>query len=94
MAKGFFSRFTRSAPEEPPERAAEEPLPAPDSPAPPLAEIAREIARQGLPAAPRKAAISLRLDEDVLEWFRAQGPGYQTRINAVLRAYKEAAGQG
>ena len=94
MAKGFFSRFTRSAPEETPERAAEELLPATDSPAPPLAEIAREIARQGLPAAPRKAAISLRLDEDVLEWFRAQGPGYQTRINAVLRAYKEAAGQG
>lgn len=94
MAKGFFSRFTRAAPEEPPERAAEEPPLTPESPAPPLAEIAREIARQGLPAAPRKAAISLRLDEDVLEWFRAQGPGYQTRINALLRAYKEAAGQG
>jgi uncharacterized protein (DUF4415 family) len=26
----------------------------------------------------------------VLEWFKAAGPGYQTRINAVLRAYKEA----
>jgi uncharacterized protein (DUF4415 family) len=50
------------------------------------------IARQRLPAVPRKAAISLRLDADVLEWFRAQGPGYQTRINAVLRAYREAAG--
>jgi len=34
-----------------------------------------------------KEAISLRVDEDVLAWFRAQGPRYQTRMNAVLRAY-------
>ena len=34
-----------------------------------------------------KQALSLRLDTDVLEWFRSQGPGYQTRINAVLRAF-------
>jgi uncharacterized protein (DUF4415 family) len=33
----------------------------------------------------------LRIDADVLEWFKAQGTGYQTRINAVLRAYREAA---
>lgn len=37
-----------------------------------------------------KAAISIRLDRDVLDWFRAQGGGYQTRINAVLRAWMEA----
>lgn len=37
-----------------------------------------------------KAAISIRLDRDVLDWFRAQGTGYQTRINAVLRAWMEA----
>lgn len=36
---------------------------------------------------PKKRAVSIRLDEDVLDFFRAQGPGYQTRINAVLRAY-------
>jgi uncharacterized protein (DUF4415 family) len=30
------------------------------------------------------------VDADVLEWFKAQGAGYQTRINAVLRAFKEA----
>ena len=36
---------------------------------------------------PPKAAISIRLDQDVLEWFRSQGPGYQTRMNAVLRSY-------
>ncbi len=39
---------------------------------------------------PAKAAISLRLDTDVLAWFKAQGRGYQTRINAVLRSYMEA----
>jgi uncharacterized protein (DUF4415 family) len=39
-----------------------------------------------------KQAISLRLDEDVLEWFRATGPKYQTRINAVLRSYVERVG--
>jgi uncharacterized protein (DUF4415 family) len=94
MAKGFFSRFTRSGSDGPPEMPPENAPPAPESAALPLAQIAREIARQGLPAAPRKAAISLRLDEDVLEWFKAQGPGYQTRINALLRAYKEAAGRG
>src|SRR5688500_770353 len=34
-----------------------------------------------------KQAISLRVDEDVLEWFRNLGPRYQTRMNAVLRSY-------
>lgn len=34
-----------------------------------------------------KRAISLRVDHDVLEWFRALGPRYQTRMNAVLRTY-------
>ena len=34
-----------------------------------------------------KQAISLRVDEDVLEWFRSLGPRYQTRMNAVLRSY-------
>ncbi|HWO87769.1 MAG TPA: BrnA antitoxin family protein [Gemmatimonadales bacterium] len=34
-----------------------------------------------------KQAISLRVDRDVLEWFRGQGPRYQSRMNAVLRAY-------
>ena len=34
-----------------------------------------------------KQAISIRLDTDVIDWFRATGPKYQTRINAVLRSY-------
>jgi uncharacterized protein (DUF4415 family) len=37
-----------------------------------------------------KESVTLRVDKDVLDWFRDQGRGYQTRINAVLRAYKEA----
>ena len=36
-----------------------------------------------------KQGVFIRLDADVLDWFKAQGPGYQTRINAVLRAYVE-----
>lgn len=34
-----------------------------------------------------KRAISLRVDEDVLAWFKAAGPRYQSRMNAVLRSY-------
>jgi len=37
-----------------------------------------------------KQAISLRIDQDILAWFRDRGPGYQTRMNAVLRAFVDA----
>jgi len=37
-----------------------------------------------------KATVTIRLDRQVLDWFKAQGRGYQTRINALLRAYMEA----
>ena len=37
-----------------------------------------------------KKAISFRVDRDILDWFRKSGRGYQTRMNAVLRAYVEA----
>ncbi|HVW52812.1 MAG TPA: BrnA antitoxin family protein [Trinickia sp.] len=36
---------------------------------------------------PPKQAVTMRLDVDVLNWFKAQGQGYQTRINKLLRAY-------
>lgn len=39
---------------------------------------------------PRKKQLTLRLDTDVLDWLKSQGRGYQTRINAILRAYYEA----
>lgn len=37
----------------------------------------------------RKKLISLRVDPEVIEFFKAQGPGYQTRMNAVLTAYMQ-----
>ena len=37
-----------------------------------------------------KMPVSMRLDEDVVKWFRSRGRGYQTRMNAVLRAYVDA----
>ena len=37
-----------------------------------------------------KESIHLRIDPDILAWFRSQGPGHLTRINAVLRNYVEA----
>ena len=52
--------------------------------------IVRGIVRRGLKPVSGKASISLRVDADVLEWFRAKGPGYQTKMNAVLRAFKDA----
>ena len=52
--------------------------------------IVRGIVRKGLKPAPSKALVSLRVDQDVLEWFKTQGAGYQTRINAVLRAFRDA----
>lgn len=39
---------------------------------------------------PGKKQLTIRLDEDVLEWLKGQGKGYQSRINAILRAYYEA----
>jgi uncharacterized protein (DUF4415 family) len=39
---------------------------------------------------PPKKSLTLRLDADVLEWFRKKGEGYQTRINAILRTYMKA----
>ena len=39
---------------------------------------------------PRKQAISLRVDMDVLDWLRQQGPGYQTTINRILRERMQA----
>ena len=45
---------------------------------------ARVVVPQG------KTSVHLRLDNDVVEWFRARGKGHLTRMNAVLRAYVEA----
>lgn len=52
--------------------------------------FAQAIVRKDLKSAKGKAQLTLRLDVDLLDWFRAQGRGYQTRINALLRAYRDA----
>jgi uncharacterized protein (DUF4415 family) len=51
--------------------------------------IVRGLVRKGLKPLPSKASISLRVDQDVLDWFKTQGSGYQTRINSVLRAFRD-----
>jgi uncharacterized protein (DUF4415 family) len=56
--------------------------------APALEEAWFENAELVMPIA--KDRITMRLDQDVLSWFKKQGRGYQTRINAVLRTYMEA----
>jgi uncharacterized protein (DUF4415 family) len=38
---------------------------------------------------PRKQRISLRVDREVVDWFKSRGPGYQTRINRILRRVME-----
>ena len=38
---------------------------------------------------PKKKAISIRVDEDVLDYFKKEGSGYQRRINGVLRSYMQ-----
>jgi uncharacterized protein (DUF4415 family) len=52
--------------------------------------FARAVIRRGLKPIERKSQLTLRLDQDVLDWFKAQGRGYQTQINSLLRAYMEA----
>lgn len=52
--------------------------------------FARAIVRRGLKPVPRKTQLTLRVDSDVLDWFKKQGQGYQTKINALLRAYVDA----
>lgn len=44
-------------------------------------------------APPPKKSIHMNVDQDVLDWFKRQGRGYQTRMNAVLRSYYEAHGR-
>ena len=69
---------------------ADEDIDFSDIPEGPPEMFAKALVRKGLKPVQRKAQLTLRLDADVLEWFRAQGRGYQTRINSILRAYKEA----
>jgi uncharacterized protein (DUF4415 family) len=64
-------------------------LPVPDGSDPDDAMEHIEWATTELPTPKRKEHTNLRLDADVLAFFRRQGRGYQTKINAVLRSYVE-----
>jgi uncharacterized protein (DUF4415 family) len=55
-----------------------------------VAALRAKRGRPPLTAGERKEQIALRLDADVLAWYRAMGTGWQTRMNAVLRAFRDA----
>jgi uncharacterized protein (DUF4415 family) len=61
------------------------PKSAEDDEVPPLDETFWANAQMGSPL--KKRLLSLRLDNDVIDWFKEQGPSYQTRMNQVLRTY-------
>ena len=70
-------------------RAARQPVPDGSDPDDAIEPVDIDWATTELPMPRRKTHTSLRIDADVLDWFRAHGRGYQTRINAVLRSYYE-----
>jgi len=54
-------------------------------------QLARTLVRRGLSVDRRKNKVTfLRIDTEVLEWFKSQGSNYQTQINSLLRAHMEA----
>ncbi|UUC48534.1 MULTISPECIES: BrnA antitoxin family protein [Pseudomonas] len=55
-----------------------------------IPELGDDFFRRAQLRVPAKQTVTIRLDADVLEWFKAQGSGYQTRINQLLRLYMEA----
>ena len=57
-----------------------------DSPTLTPEQLARAVVKRGVKPTPNKEMLNLRVDTDVLEWWRARGKGYQSEINAVLRA--------
>lgn len=61
-----------------------------DAPEIELDEEFWQTAQIVMPDGQRKSLISLRVDSDVLEWFKIKGKGHLSRMNAVLRAYMEA----
>jgi len=56
-----------------------------------IAELGPEFWKNARVIFPKpKKAVTIRIDGDVLDWFRKGGKGYQSRINAVLRSYMES----
>jgi uncharacterized protein (DUF4415 family) len=71
------------------EKARTAPMPDGSDPDDMMEDVNMDWVTVELPFAKSKHQTTLRLDADMLDWFKAQGPGYQTRINAVLRSYYE-----
>ena len=56
-----------------------------------ISELHEDFFRNAILEIPKKKkAISLRIDSDVLEWFKKQGENYQTRMNAILKAFMKS----
>lgn len=80
---GFLSDLTRVR------AKTEEELEADIASDPDWADIPRDWYKTAVAVYPTpKKLLSIRLDKEVIDWFKSQGPGYQTRMNAVLLAYK------
>ena len=90
MSKKSFSRTSRTDYQRVKAMKERDIKLAPEHPEADVEHIVRGIVRKGLKPLPPKTSISLRMDADILEWFKSKGAGYQTRINTVLRAFKDA----
>ena len=88
MAEKDIRRYSPEDLERMAERGDYTPTPA-DAPEIELDEEFWRNARVVMPDAKGKTSVHLRIDTDVLEWFKHQGKGHLTRMNAVLRAYME-----
>ncbi|MDI9777561.1 MULTISPECIES: BrnA antitoxin family protein [Pseudomonas] len=55
-----------------------------------IPELGEDFFREAELRVPAKQTVTIRLDSDVLAWFKGQGAGYQTRINQLLRQYMQA----
>lgn len=55
-----------------------------------IPELDEKFFREAELRVPAKQTVTIRLDSDVLAWFKEQGSGYQTRINQLLRQYMQA----
>ena len=55
-----------------------------------IPELGEDFFKRAELRVPAKQVITIRVDADVLTWFKAQGKGYQTRINKLMRAFMEA----
>ena len=70
-------------------RAAQTPVPEGSNPDDAIEPLDMDWVTTEIPMPRRKEHTTLRMDADTMDWFRAQGRGYQSKINAVLRSYFE-----